>query len=64
MSIKCHNLYSFKEGVIHLCQSIPESRQISHLLSSALFAIPVTKATKRLLEVAILHRKRDVFQKS
>ena len=64
MSIKCHNLYSFKEGMTHLCQSILESRQISPLLSSALFTIPVTKATKRLLEVVILHRKRDAFQKT
>ena len=34
VSIKYQNLYSFKEGMIHLCQSILETRLISHLLGS------------------------------
>ena len=34
VSIKCHKLQIFKEGVILLCQSILETRQISHLFSS------------------------------
>ena len=41
VSIKCHNLYSFKEGMILLCQSIFETRRITHLHVSALFTIPL-----------------------
>ena len=41
VSIKYQNLYSFKEGMIHLCQSILKTRPISHLHGSALFTIPV-----------------------
>ena len=41
VSIRCHNLHSFKEGVILLCQSILETRDISHLHGSALFTIPL-----------------------
>ena len=37
--IKYQNLCSFKDGMIHLRQSILEMRQISHLHGSALFAI-------------------------
>ena len=40
--IKCHNLHSFKEGVILLCQSILEIRWISYLHGSALFTIPLS----------------------
>ena len=36
VSIKCHNLHPFKEGVIFLCQSIIETRQVSYLYDSAL----------------------------
>ena len=38
-SIKYHNLHSFKEGAILLCQSILDTKQISHLHGSALFTI-------------------------
>ena len=38
-SNRCHDLHSFKEGVILLCQSIHETRQISDLHGSALFTI-------------------------
>ena len=41
VSIKYQNLHSFKEEMILLCQSILETRQISHLHGSALFTIPV-----------------------
>ena len=41
MSIKYQNIYSFKEGKILLCQSILETRRISDLHGSALFAIPL-----------------------
>ena len=41
VSIKYENLHSFKEGVILLCQSILETRRISHLHGSALFTIPL-----------------------
>ena len=39
VSIKYQNLRSFKEGMIHLCQSILETRQTSHLHGSALFTL-------------------------
>ena len=41
VSIKYQNLQSFKEGMIHLCQSILETRRISHLHGSSTFAIPL-----------------------
>ena len=39
--IKCHNLHYFQEGVILLCETTLETRQISHLNSSPLFTIPL-----------------------
>ena len=39
VSIKCHNLHSFKEGVILLCQSILDARRISRVHDSARFTI-------------------------
>ena len=39
VSIRYENLYSFKKGVILLCQSILETRRISHLHGSPLFTI-------------------------
>ena len=44
VSIKYQNLHSFKEGLIRLCQSILETRRISHLHGSASFTIPLTDA--------------------
>ena len=41
VSIKYQNLHSFKEGLILLCQSILETRRITHLHGSAHFAIPL-----------------------
>ena len=41
-SIKYHNLLSFKGGVILLCQSRLETRQILHLYSSDLFTVPLS----------------------
>ena len=41
VSIKYQNLYSFKEGLILLCQSILETRGITYLHGSALFTIPL-----------------------
>ena len=38
-SIKYQNLHSFKEGLIFLCQSILETRGITHLHGSAHFTI-------------------------
>ena len=35
LSIKYQNLHSFKKGLIPLCQSILEMRQITHLHGSA-----------------------------
>ena len=40
VSIKYQNLHSFKE-MTRLCQSILETRRISHLHGSALFTIPL-----------------------
>ena len=42
VSIKYQNLHFFKEGLIVLCQSILETRRITHLHSSALFTIPLS----------------------
>ena len=41
VSIKYQKLHSFKEGVFFLCQSILETRRISHLHGSALFTVPL-----------------------
>ena len=41
MSIKYQNLHTFKEGLITLCQSILETRRITHLHGSAHFTIPL-----------------------
>ena len=41
VSIKYQNLH-YKEGMIVLCQSMLETRRISHLRGSALFAIPLS----------------------
>ena len=42
-SIKYQNLHSFKERLILLCQSILETRRITHLHGSAHFTIPLIK---------------------
>ena len=39
--IKYQNLNSFKEGLILLCQSVLETRRITHLHGSAHFTIPL-----------------------
>ena len=56
MSIKYHNLHSFKEGMILLCQSILETRRISYLHGSFLFTIPLNHWTRlfRFLSFTIL----------
>ena len=41
VSIKYQNFHSFKEGLILLCQSILETRRITHLHGSAHFTIPL-----------------------
>ena len=41
LSIKYHNLHTFKEGLILLCQSVLETRRITHLHGSAHFTIPL-----------------------
>ena len=41
VSIKYENLHSSKEGLILLCQSILETRRITHLHGSAHFTIPL-----------------------
>ena len=41
VSIKYQNLHAYKEGLILLCQSILETRGITHLHGSAHFTIPL-----------------------
>ena len=40
VSVKYQNLHSFKEGLILLCQSILETRRVTHLYVLAHIAIP------------------------
>ena len=47
VSIKYHDLYSFKEEVILLCQSILEMSLISHLHFSALFKVFLNSVLKK-----------------
>ena len=54
VSIKYQNRHSFKEGVILLCQSIIETRRISHLHGSAPIAIPLS----------IIHEMQKSFDES
>ena len=56
VSIKYENLHCFKEGVILLCQSILETRRISHLHGSALFTIP-----RKLGQHPIILPKKALF---
>ena len=44
VSIKYQNLHTFKEGLILLCQSILETRIITHLHESAHFTIPLNES--------------------
>ena len=46
VSIKYQNFHSFKEGLTPLCQSIHDSRRITHLHDSAHFTIPLTAHIK------------------
>ena len=50
MSIKYQNLHSFKKGLILSCQSILETRRITHLHGSAHFTIPVRKRVSKTKE--------------
>ena len=56
-SIKYQNLQSFKEGMIHLCQSILEARQRSHLRGSAPFTIPL-----KMMKNAFLFHLKSSFR--
>ena len=58
--IKCHNLHYFKEGVILLCETTLETRQISHLNSSPLFTIPF-KALQILEQGDSSNRQNERF---
>ena len=42
VSIKYQSLHTFKEGLILLCQSILETRRITHLHGSAHFTVPLS----------------------
>ena len=54
MSIQCHDLHSFKDEVILLCQTILETKQISHLYDQALFTILLKNSVGKLDTVALL----------
>ena len=49
VSIKYQNLHTFKEWLILLCQSILETRRITHLHGSAHFTIPLSRTCICLL---------------
>ena len=49
VSIKYQNLHSFKEGLIHLYQSILEMKRLRHLHGSALFTILLRSELKPLI---------------
>ena len=53
LSIKYQNLHTFKEGLTLLCQSILETRRITHLHGSAHFAIPLTESTCETMKKVI-----------
>ena len=53
VSIKYQNLHSFKKGVILLCQSILETKRISHFRGSALFAILLSRMRTRKVPLEI-----------
>ena len=59
VSIKYQILHSFIEGVIHLCQSILETRRISRSHGSALFTIPLSCFTVILIGI---HKNVDICQ--
>ena len=61
VSIKYQNLHSFKEGVILLCQSILETRRISHLHGSALFTIPLMPL-RWLVELKLIQLEQQKTQ--
>ena len=50
VSMKYQNLHSFKEGLILLCQSILETRRITHLRGSAHLTIPLKCQTHRMFK--------------
>ena len=59
VSIKYQNLHSFKEGLILLCQSILETRRITHLHGSAHFTIPLIVVTA-MIAVLIIDAKQKL----
>ena len=56
MSIKYQNLHSFKEGLILLCQSILETRRITHLHGSSHFTTLLMLFDNPLSEYLIFER--------
>ena len=57
VSIKYQNLYSFKEGVILLCQSILKMRRITHFHRSSLFTI-LLKTKEMIKDYVIIMIKK------
>ena len=56
VSIIYQNLHSFKEEMMLLCQSIFETRRISHLHGSALFTIPLSRPYPLKFLKAVFHK--------
>ena len=53
VSIKYQNFHTFKEGLTLLCQSILETRRITHLNGSAHFIIPLSEELENSVNPAI-----------
>ena len=58
VSIKHENLYSFKEEVILLSQSILETRRISHLHGSGLFTISLKGEVLKIANYGLFYTRR------
>ena len=51
VSIKYQNVHIFKEELILSCQSILETRRITHLHGSAHFTIPLMARKQRMAQI-------------
>ena len=61
VSIKYQNLHTFKEGLILLCQSILETRIITHLHDSAHFTIPLNVCHKMKFLKNLIRKFSETF---
>ena len=61
VSIKYQDLHTFKEGLILLCQSILETRRITHLHGSAHFTISLKYSPMSEGSACIAEPNLEVF---